>query len=273
MNPQGSGRLNAARAPAMPRPMLRGRSRYIRWHIPPAVANWQKNARGACSVFLAPISAIIGNGAWASTPSTSPPSAKRSSSHVIVLRTATKPRGRGSTVVPPPETLGWPTPSAGKSTDAKAQAHGYARAAPTRERRASRLARTTIARRARRPRPGCDPGQNGTGLFLPNRHRHNPQKKPRQLDGAQLRKTKFTDPDLSEGDDQTSIVGRPISGSHPNVGTVRDTMKKPRHFPGDGAAPRFSSRLSSHSSLGRGHPNETPARNDLPQTCELIAAR
>ena len=49
-------------------------------------------------------------------------------------------------------------------------------------------------------------------------------------------------------------------------------MKKPRHFPGDGAAPRFSSRLSSHSSLGRGHPNENPARNDLPQTCELIVA-
>jgi hypothetical protein len=57
--------------------------------------------------------------------------------------------------------VGW------KSTDAKAQAHGYARVAPTRERRAPRLARTTIARRARRPRPGRDPGQKGTGLFLP----------------------------------------------------------------------------------------------------------
>jgi hypothetical protein len=35
-------------------------ARYIRWHIPPAVANWQKNAGGACTVFLAPISALRG---------------------------------------------------------------------------------------------------------------------------------------------------------------------------------------------------------------------
>jgi hypothetical protein len=63
----------------------------------------------------------------------------------------TTPRGRGSTAVPPPETLGWRTPSAGKSTNAKAQAHGSARVAPTLEMRASRLA--VIVRRARRPRP------------------------------------------------------------------------------------------------------------------------
>jgi hypothetical protein len=71
-------------------------------------------------------------------------------------------------MVPHPEALGWRSPSAGKSTDAKAQAHGYARAAPTRERRAPRLARTAIVRRARRPRPAragnfqsATPARNG----------------------------------------------------------------------------------------------------------------
>jgi hypothetical protein len=63
----------------------------------------------------------------------------------------TTPRGRGSTAAPSPEALGWRTSSAGKSTDAKAQAHGSARVAPTLEMRASRLA--VIVRRARRPRP------------------------------------------------------------------------------------------------------------------------
>jgi hypothetical protein len=35
--------------------------------------------------------------------------------------------------------------------------------------------------------------------------------------------------------DQTSIVSRPIRGRHPNVGTVQDTMKKPRYVSGGGA--------------------------------------
>jgi hypothetical protein len=38
----------------------------------------------------------------------------------IIFRTVTTPQGRGSTVVPSPEALGWRSPSAGKSIDAKA---------------------------------------------------------------------------------------------------------------------------------------------------------
>ena len=48
-----------------------------------------------------------------------------------------------------------------------------------------------------------------------------------------LTKTKGSSPLLQN--DQTSIVSRPIGGRQPNVGTVRDTMKKPRHVPGGGA--------------------------------------
>jgi hypothetical protein len=119
--------------------------------VRPLAALLHKFSKSRLSSRLPEWSGVIGNGAWASTPSKSAPSAKRLSRHAIVLCTVTTPRGRGSTLVP--EALGWRSPSAGKSTDAKAQPHGYARAAPTRERRAPRLARTAIARRAPQPRP------------------------------------------------------------------------------------------------------------------------
>jgi hypothetical protein len=61
----------------------------------------------------------------------------------------------------------------------------------------------------------------------PRGRRHNSQKKPRQTDGAQLRKTKFGGWSRLMQNDQTSIVNLPIRGRHYNVGTVRGTMKSP----------------------------------------------
>ena len=59
------------------------------------------------------------------------------------------------------------------------------------------------------------------------------------------------------------IVSRPIRGSHPNVGTVRDTMKKPRYVSGGGAEVT-SQCASSRPPRGRAiklPPSEPPAES------------